>query len=318
MSTDYTTTKLGPRFRSEVTVRVPATSANLGPGFDCLGLALGLLDEVTFGVIPRGLHIDITGEQADVLPRNEQHLVVRAARAAWDVLGITPPGFRMSCVNRIPHSRGLGSSAAAIVAGILGARSLTIDGEKRMSDHDVLALAAKLEGHPDNVAAALYGGLAISWTDSAGAQAVRLTPSEEIRPIAFVSDQEASTAKARSALPEQVPYSNAVHNVGRTALLVHAVTSAPKLLFAATEDQLHQPFRASAMPESFDLVTGLRQKNIPAVLSGAGPTVLAFLPADIEAESLTTTGFTLIEPGLDQVGAVVEMTSSRLMSQALS
>lgn len=318
MNTDYAVTKPGPRFHSEVTVRVPATSANLGPGFDCLGLALGLHDEVTFGVVPTGLRVDIEGEQADVLPRNEQHLVVRAARAAWDVLGVMPPGFRLGCVNRIPHSRGLGSSAAAIVAGILGARALTIDGKKRMSDYDVLALAAKLEGHPDNVAACLFGGLTISWTDSSGAHAVRLAPSAEIRPVAFVSDREASTVKARSALPEQVPLSKAVHNVGRTALFVHAATSAPELLFAATEDQLHQPYRASAMPESFDVVTQLRQKNIPAVLSGAGPTILAFLPADIEAESLATTGFTVIEPGLDQVGAVVEMTSSRLMSQALS
>jgi homoserine kinase len=259
-----------------VRVRVPATSANLGPGFDALGLALTLHDEVEARVVPSGLHIDVSGEgAADVTDAEEAHLVVRAMRAAFDDLGARqPPGLALRCVNRIPHGRGLGSSAAAIVAGVLAARALAGAGA---GPDEALPLANALEGHPDNVAPCLYGGLTIAWLSDGGARAVRLEPAPEIKPVAFIAPGPVATEVARGLLPARVPHADAARNAGRAALLVAALTAYPETLLDATEDWLHQDYRAAAMPATRDLVGRLRAAGVPAVLSGAGPSVLAFL-----------------------------------------
>jgi len=254
-----------------VRVRVPATSANLGPGFDSLGLALSRYDEVTAAVTDSGLSIEVTG--ADEVARDESHLVVRAMQATFDRLGGRPPGLRLSCRNDIPHGRGLGSSAAAIVAGVLLARALTVDGRQQLDRAAVLALASELEGHPDNVAACLLGGFTIAWTESGVGQAIRLEP-VGIAPVLFVPAEQSATHQARAALPAQVPHADAAFNLSRAALLVAALTGQPQWLLAATEDRLHQGYRADTMPATSRLVSELRQHGLAAVVSGAGSSVL--------------------------------------------
>ena len=257
-------------------MRVPATSANLGPGVDALGLALSLHDEVEARVAPSGLSIEVSGEgAADVADAGEKHLVVRVMRAAFDALGhAQPPGLALRCVNRIPHGRGLGSSAAAIVAGVLAARALAGAG---LSPDDALPLANELEGHPDNVAPCLYGGLTIAWLANTSPRAIKLQPLAEITPVAIVAPAAVSTEVARGLLPEAVPHADAARTAGRAALLVAALTTRPEALFDATEDWLHQDYRTPAMPATRDLVGRLRAAGLPAVVSGAGPSVLALL-----------------------------------------
>ncbi len=257
-----------------VTVRVPATSANLGPGFDSLGLALTWFDEVTAEVTDSGLTFDITGEGADEVPRDESHLLHRAMVAAFDLVGEQPPGLHLTCRNTIPHGRGLGSSAAAIAAGVLLARALVVGGDDRVDDDTIFGLATDLEGHPDNVAPALRGGFTISWIEGAAAETLRLDVDVPI--TVFVPPAPVSTEVARGLLPGSVPHGDAAFTAGRAALLVAALTQAPERLISATEDRLHQSYRAEAMPDSYKLVRQLRVEGIPAVISGAGPTVLAF------------------------------------------
>jgi homoserine kinase len=259
-----------------VRVRVPATSANLGPGFDAFGLALGLYDELEVRAVDQGLTVRVEGEGATELPRDSSHLVVRSLHTALDMLGRPVDGLELRCVNRIPHGRGLGSSAAAIVGGVLAAFGLTgtpVDHER------VLRLAARIEGHPDNVAACVYGGFTIAWNDADGGRAVRLEPDPAISAVAYVPPDPLSTEQARGLLPDTVAHADAAANAGRAALLATAVTSRPDLLLLATEDRLHQQYRAPAMPDSAALVGELRAAGVPAVVSGAGPTVLALLGA---------------------------------------
>jgi len=266
-----------PSFVTEpVRVRVPATSANLGPGFDALGLALALYDDVGAWIVPAGCRVEITGQGAGELPTGDGHLVVRAMRATFDALGGQPPGLAVECVNRIPQARGLGSSSAAIVAGVQLARALVADGVRRLDDAAALRLAADLEGHPDNVAPCLLGGFTIAWSESdTPARAVALAVAPGVRPTVFVSEQRGLTAQARAALPVTVPHGDAARNAGRAALLVHALTADPTLLLAATEDRLHQDYRAAGMPGTAALVAELRAAGVAAVVSGAGPAVLA-------------------------------------------
>jgi homoserine kinase len=271
-----------PTFRAApVRVRVPATSANLGPGFDALGLALALHDDVVVRVTDEpGLTVDVAGMGAASVARNARNLVVRAMTATFAALGGKPRGLEIVCANRIPHSRGLGSSAAAIVAGVVAARALVVGSAERMDDDAALALAARLEGHPDNVAACLRGGLTVAWSDEGGAHALSLPIADDLAPVVFVPGSSSSTKAARRLLPETVAHADAVHNAGRAALLVAALGSAPELLMSATEDRLHQPYRASAMPRTAALVDDLRAAGVPAVVSGAGPTVLALTTTD--------------------------------------
>lgn len=290
-------------------VQVPATSANLGPGFDSFALALQLYDFVGAQVTDSGLVVDVAGEGADEVRRDKRNLVVSAMRAAFDVLGGQPRGLEVNCANRIPHGRGLGSSAAAIVAGIVAARELVLGGADRLPDDAMLRLAAQLEGHPDNVAACLLGGFTLAWSEvdefGAACNAVRLDVHPDVAPVAFVPDTKASTAKVRKLLPEQVPHHDAAANAARAALLVEALTRRPDLLLVSTHDLLHQPYRAPAMPRSAALVERLREAGIAAVISGAGPTVLALPTAARLADlaAFESKSFTMLPLVVDTHGA---------------
>jgi len=271
-----------PAFRGgPAHVRVPATSANLGPGFDALGLALALHDDVVARVGEDGLQIDIAGQGAD-LARDETHLVVRAMRRVFGRLGGQPRGIELSCANRIPHSRGLGSSGAAIVAGVMLARALVLGGERALPDDELLALAAEIEGHPDNIAACLLGGLTVAWTEHGAARAVRLDCDPAITPVVLVPASSASTQQARDLLPRTVPHEDAAFAAGRAALLIAALTGSPQALVAATEDRLHQRYRGPGMPQSMQMVSSLRDAGLAAVISGAGPSVLVLARNDDE------------------------------------
>ena len=298
-----------PTFRAApVRVRVPATSANLGPGFDALGLALSLYDDVVVRVTDEpGLTVDVAGMGAASVARNQRNLVVRAMFAAFKQLGGRPRGLEVVCANRIPHSRGLGSSAAAIVAGVVAARALVAGGNERMPDDAALALASELEGHPDNVAACLLGGLTVAWADNDGGHSMSLPVAAALSPVAFIPGTSSSTKAARRLLPEAVPHSDAARNAGRAALLVAALGGRLDLLMVATEDRLHQDYRAPAMPRTAALVAELRADGIPAVVSGAGPTVLALTTADTRAEALARTrrGWSTTPLDVDSEGAAV-------------
>lgn len=275
-----------------VRVTVPATSANLGPGFDSLGLALELRDELEATVTGSGLGVDVAGEGAGDVARDETHLVVQAMRAAFDVLGEHPSGLLLSCRNRIPHSRGLGSSAAAIVGGIFLARALVAEGGGAMTVDAAFGLAAELEGHPDNVAPAVYGGLTVAGRSGEAFFATRATVAPTVRAVAFVPPTALSTEVARGLLPEVVSHRHAAANAGRAALLVAALAGQPDLLLTATEDLLHQPYRRPAMPESLDLVDRLRADGHAAVISGAGPSVLVLCADGADLASYSPHGWT--------------------------
>ena len=299
-----------------VRVRVPATSANLGPGYDALGLALALYDEVEARITGDGLSVAVSGEGEHTAGADEQHLVVMAMRVAFGAMGGQPPGIALRCVNAIPHGRGLGSSAAAVVSGLLAARALVAGGADLLPDEDVLALAVELEGHPDNVAACLAGGLTVAWRRSAagggdpvpGADVIRGWPGEpgvppvpgagvvrggpgeavgvlrlpvldSLSTVACVAPTALATREARRVLPELVPHADAAANAARSALLVAALTRDPAVLFDATEDFLHQRYRAPVMPETADLLGRLRRAGVAAVVSGAGPSILAMIVA---------------------------------------
>jgi homoserine kinase len=276
-----------------VTVQVPATSANLGPGFDSLGLALTLYDTVQARVTPGGVQVEVHGVGADTVERDEGHLVLRAMRAAFAAIGAQPSGLAIFCRNEVPQGFGVGSSAAAIVAGVLVARELAGSaGAQALPPEALLRLATELEGHPDNVAACLSGGLSISWTTAAGVRAARLTPLPGLRPVLCLPADPLATHVARQVLPAAIPHALAAANAARAALLIAALSGQPDLLLDGTEDFLHQPYRAAAMPATAALIGRLRAAGIPAVVSGAGPSVLA----------LTVTG---AGPGVDEVAGIV-------------
>jgi homoserine kinase len=272
-----------------VTVRVPGTTANLGPGYDSLGLALALHDTLTVESLEsEELLFDLRGEGADTLPRDASHLVIRAMEAAFERLGFRHGGLKVTADNVNPHGRGLGSSASAVVAAVSAANALVPEASRRGKDW-ILQLTSELEGHPDNVAPAIFGGLALSWQDSDQYSSTSATVSETVVPVVAVPDFELSTEAARALLPASVGHHAAAMNSGRAALLIHALTSKPQFLLAGTEDYLHQSYRAEAMRPSAALISALRAAGHAAVVSGAGPTVLVL--ADGQAEAAAVVGF---------------------------
>src|SRR6187200_606250 len=242
-----------------VMVEVPATSANLGPGFDCFGLALEWRERVNLAVIDHGYQIEVSGEGATELPRDETHLIIRAALVGLADLGVRAPGLWLGCRNTIPHARGLGSSSAAIVAGLVAAAGLAgVDAEREW----LLRHANAIEGHPDNVAAAIYGGFVLAYEGRDGVSVVRSEVAGSIRAAIFIPQSGVSTKATRNLLPAAVPHADAAANSGRAALLVHAMAGDPARLYDATHDWLHQSYREPAMPRSYELVKTLRNKGM--------------------------------------------------------
>jgi len=249
-----------PTFKAKpMQVEVPASTANLGPGFDSFGLALTMHDRYVAQVLDDViLDIDISGEGASELPRTDKNLLVKAMHKGFDYLGGRPKGLAVRALNVNPHGRGLGSSASAIIGGLVLARALVLNGEDKLNDQQLLSLATEMEGHPDNVSAALYGGATISWSETVKgklkADSIQLNVDTRIRAVAYIPAQPLATAKARKLLPESIPFADAVRNTSNAAILSHALTLRPDLLFIATEDFLHQSYRAQAMPESIALM----------------------------------------------------------------
>ncbi|GAA6524605.1 homoserine kinase [Intrasporangium sp. DVR] len=303
-----------------VRIRVPASTANLGPGFDSIGLALGLWDEyVATALDTPTLEVQVTGEGSTEVPTDESHLVVRTMRHTWEVLGVTAPaGLRLAACNGVPHGRGLGSSATAIVAGVVAAQALSYAAELAPGAPVPLDLvvashlASLLEGHPDNASASVYGGLTVSWMpDGTGADLGETTVTArpvlhpDVDVVAFVPDQQLATRHARAVLPSSVPLQHAAANSGRAALLVHALTTEPVHLHAATRDWLHQEPRRASYPESMRLVDALRAQGHAAVISGAGPTVLVLTTRDRASLVVAPAGlhqWARLTPGIPTTG----------------
>jgi homoserine kinase len=268
---------------------VSASSANLGPGFDSIGLALSLYDEIVVETIDSGLVVHVEGEGAGQVSLGPEHLVVRAIERGLQAAGVKVPGMVVRCRNAIPHSRGLGSSAAAVVSGLAAVNGLVAQTDSApLSEAQLIQLSSEFEGHPDNAAAAVLGGAVVSWIDRTGDQpdysAVPLPLHPDIRLFCAIPEERSSTAETRVLLPVRVSHADARFNVSRAALLVVALTERPDLLMAATEDLLHQPQRAPAMPASAEYLALLRRLNIAATLSGAGPSVIT-LTTDLELPS---------------------------------
>ena len=297
------------------TAVVAASSANLGPGFDSLGLALSCYDEIVVETTESGLTVEVEGEGAGQVPLDSSHLVVRAIEQGLAALGAHAPGLTVRCRNDIPHSRGLGSSAAAVVGGLAAVNGLVAQaGSTPLTESELIQLSSEFEGHPDNAAAAVLGGAVVSWTEHGSAHPryaaapLRLHPDIHLFPA--IPEHRSSTAETRVLLPEAVSHTDARFNVSRAALLVVALTERPDLLMEATEDVLHQPQRAAAMPASAEYLRLLRRYGIAAVLSGAGPAVIALSSQpELPAEALeygAANGFTVSEM---RVGDGVRWTS---------
>ncbi|RKR20265.1 homoserine kinase [Arthrobacter oryzae] len=302
-----------------VTVRVPATSANLGPGYDSLGLALTLHDTLTVETLASGeLEFELSGEGAESLPRDATHLVVKALTEALHRLGFRHEGLRITADNVNPHGRGLGSSASAVVAAVSAANALVPEASRRGRDW-ILQLTSEMEGHPDNVAPAIFGGLALSWQDSDQYSSTCATVADTVIPVVAVPDYELSTEAARALLPASVGHHAAAMNSGRAALLIHALTTNPEFLLPGTEDYLHQSYRADAMRPSAELIAALRRAGHAAVVSGAGPTVLVLANGETEAREVVDfisahtagntpeVGWRVMKLAVDVEGAKVEV-----------
>lgn len=293
-----------------VTVAVPASSANLGPGFDSLGLALDWVDEVEVTTLSGGCEVLVTGEGAGTVPRDRSHLVLATLEGALAELGRSLPGVRLRSHNTIPHGRGLGSSSAALVAGLLIGWTLAHP-DQPVERQWLLQRAHALEGHADNVAAAIFGGLVLTWSDGGGADASvrpgRLDPA--LRAVALVPGVSVLTEHARGVLPAEVAHRDAAANSGRAALLVHALAGDLDVLVPATRDWLHQDQRAPLMPAADRLRRSLRGAGFAALVSGAGPTVLVLVPVErvedvrtwlagpLGAEAAAGCGVRVLRPG---------------------
>ncbi|GAA3611406.1 homoserine kinase [Marihabitans asiaticum] len=314
-----------PEPGASVTVTVPASSANLGPGFDSVGLALGVWDEASVTVTDEpGVVVEVQGEGVGAVPLDESHLVVRTLAATFAHLGLgVPPGLHLRCANAVPHGRGLGSSATAIVTGALAAVCLAaadaegeLTGTTREAALDVVnQVASALEGHPDNASASVYGGATISVMGprAQGApltRTVRLPLHDEIDVVVCVPGAQLSTAHARSVLPQSVSLATAAQSTARGGLLTHALTTDPSLLLEATVDVLHQEQRRPSYPSSMSLLDGLRARGHAAVISGAGPSLLVLTTrgeVDVVREAVgeldDVRAWQVSAPGVPDVGA---------------
>lgn len=306
---------------TSVRVRVPATSANLGPGFDTLGLALTLYNRFQLERLEEGgrVLIEATGPEADRVPTGRDNLFVQAAEATRIAAGLPPVGWRVRLETEIPLGGGLGSSASAIVGGIVAANALA---DNPLDEADMLQLATELEGHPDNVAPALLGGVTVVVGTDDGDMHWERLPADGLHVVVAVPDEPLSTGRSRQALPETVSHGDAVFNVGRASLLVAALANGNSAsLAAALDDRLHQPYRAPLVPGFIDVVqAALREGALGAVLSGAGPSVVAFVTENTDAEPIglaMTAAF--LDTGIgahwlalrpDEQGAVVESAGS--------
>ncbi|PMC64628.1 homoserine kinase [Corynebacterium tuscaniense] len=271
-------------------VTVPGSTANLGPGFDTLGLAVGIYDTVEVEVTDSGLEVEIFGEGANELPRDSSHLVVKAINSALHAADAHAPGLKVTCTNNIPQSRGLGSSASAAVAGVIAGNTLA---GSPLSTDDVIQLSSAFEGHPDNAAASVVGGAVVSWTDipvdgvsQPVYRAVPLTVHPDIKATALVPDFHASTNAVRKVLPSHVTHTDARFNVSRTAVMTVAIQTHPEFLWEGTRDRLHQPYRADVLPVTAEWVNRLRNRGYAAFLSGAGPTAMVLSTEPIEQKIL--------------------------------
>ncbi|MCF4006937.1 homoserine kinase [Corynebacterium uropygiale] len=273
-----------------VRVRVPASSANLGPGFDTLGIALSLYDVVEVEVIEDGLEVEIHGEGEEDLPRDATHLVVKALMSGLKAAGVSAPGLKVECTNAIPQSRGLGSSASAAVAGVAAANGLA---GFPLDDAQLVQLASAFEGHPDNAGASALGNAVVSWTDipvdgqsQPSYHAVTIPVHESIRATALVPNFHASTQAVRRVLPSHVTHVDARFNVSRTAVMTTAIQRYPELLWEGTRDRLHQPYRSDVLPVTAEWVNRLRNRGYAAYLSGAGPTIMVLSTEPVDAAVL--------------------------------
>ncbi len=265
-------------------ISVPASSANLGPGFDSFGLALNFRDRYAAAVLDDAtIDVDVSGEGADdpSLKLDKNNLVIKAMFKGFEFMGQKPRGIALRTLNATPQGRGLGSSASAIVGGLALSRALVHSGEQFMSNDELIALATEMEGHPDNVAAAVLGGATVAWSEpnplkpsEMVGRAVSIPVHPSIKALICIPQNILSTSKARKLLPESVPHADAVLNASRAALFTQAISLHPHLLFAATEDRLHQEYRREGMPKSLALLDKLRGAGVAAVISGAGPSVL--------------------------------------------
>jgi len=274
---------------TRVTVTVPGSSANLGPGFDTLGLALGIYDTIEVEITESGLEVEVYGEGEDDLPRDGSHLVVKAIRSALNAADAQAPGLRVVCTNTIPQSRGLGSSASAAVGGVVAGNALA--GEP-LTTEQVVQLSSAFEGHPDNAAASVLGSAVVSWTTTPvdgsqpGYRAVSVPVDERIRATALVPDFHASTQAVRRVLPSHVTHTDARFNVSRTAVMTVALQNHPELLWEGTRDRLHQPYRADVLPVTAEWVNRLRNRGYAAYLSGAGPTIMVLSTEPVDRSIL--------------------------------
>jgi homoserine kinase len=262
-----------------VKVRVPATVANLGPGFDALGVAVRMHLEIDIEPRRDSVDILIEGEGAEQLPADETNLVIKSMNTFFDFVGRRPPGYAVRVKNPIPLGSGLGSSAAAVVGGLYAARSVT---GRTVPQTDMVQLATQLEGHPDNIMPALLGGLVVCYRSQDGAElrSFRLEPSERLIPILAVPAEGFPTSEARKALPEDVSFGDAQFTASRSALLVAAMTSGSgsDVLAEAMNDRLHEPHRLKLMPETAAVHEELRASGLAVALAGAGPSLLTVVP----------------------------------------
>ncbi|RAX21938.1 MULTISPECIES: homoserine kinase [unclassified Actinomyces] len=287
-------------------VRVPATTANMGPGFDSFGMAFTYYDEVEVRPVVGPTNVTVEGVGEGVVPTDDSNLVVRALRAGLDAAGAPQAGFEMRCINRIPHGGGMGSSASAAVAGLMLARGLLSDPDA-LPDEEIFRIATGFEGHPDNVAPAVFGGATVAWIETDGTPRAAPMPVDASLAVSLLvppSTTRLSTEEARKVLPDSVPRADALFNTSRAAILMLALAGRPDLLMAGTEDRLHQEYRRGVLPASMAVMDSLREQGYPAVISGAGPTVLVL--ADLSQQTRFTLerhGWMVLRPGIDLDGA---------------